>query len=185
VQPAIVNSGGLNAGVFALGVKVVAISPASQEAADAEIRKRMVPPGGTLVADAETVTAGLVGAPVPSGDDVGFGAGLVVEDDGLGEEPWWLPAPREGDEATGPPVPLAVGADGLTSVGLDDAAGLDGAAGLDAPDGDGVADADDATARTMLVRPLKMRKKPVARISVAGRTCLDRMERPVDRCRVG
>jgi hypothetical protein len=69
--------------------------------------------------------------------------------------------------------PAAVGAAEVT-----EAAGLDGAAGLDAPDGDGVADADDATARTMLVRPLKIRKKPVARIRVAGRTCLDRMGRP-------
>ncbi|HEY6501868.1 MAG TPA: hypothetical protein VIZ20_20745 [Streptosporangiaceae bacterium] len=45
-------------------------------------------------------------------------------------------------------------------------------------DGDGVAEADDATAMTMAVTPLKIRKKPVARISVAGRTCVDRMGTP-------
>jgi hypothetical protein len=86
VQPAIVNFGGLNAGVFALGVRVVAISPASQEAADAEIPNKMVPPGGTLVAEAETVTAGLVGVSVPwTVDGVDVGARLVAEGDGRGE----------------------------------------------------------------------------------------------------
>lgn len=45
-------------------------------------------------------------------------------------------------------------------------------------DGDGVAEADDAPAMTMAVTPLKIRKKPVARISVTGRTCVDRMGTP-------
>jgi hypothetical protein len=95
VQPAIVNCGGLNAGVFALGVRVVAISPASQEAADAETPNRTVPPDGTLVADAETVTVGLVGVSVPGGvDGAEVGAGLVAEGDGRGEAPCRLPAPR-------------------------------------------------------------------------------------------
>ena len=59
----------------------------------------------------------------------------------------------------------------------DHAAGADGMAEADG-DGDGVAEADDAPAMTMAVTPLKIRKKPVARISVTGRTCVDRMGTP-------
>jgi len=47
-----------------------------------------------------------------------------------------------------------------------------------AAEADGVAEADDAPAMTMAVTPLKIRKKPVARISVTGRTCVDRMGTP-------
>ncbi len=88
-----VNTGELNAGPSAPSVSVVAMLPSSAEVDQAVIRNRMVPPGGTLVADVETVTRGSAGAdvglPVGVGVDVGVpvgvGVGLVVEGDGEGE----------------------------------------------------------------------------------------------------
>lgn len=223
MQPATVSTGRLNAGVATLGVSVVATWPASESAADAEIRNRIVPPGATLIADAETVTAGVAAwcvviRPVAEG----LGAGVA------GEVLWWWLVLHHVEEGAGLAVPLAVGAadavgsvagvdgvaaglDGVT--GADDAAGpgdagVDGAAGwLDtaapgagAPgrpddgdeadgdgdgDGDGATAADDATAMTMTVTPPKMRKKPVARISVTGRARMNRMRTPVSWHRVG
>jgi hypothetical protein len=177
-----VSTGGLNAGVATLGVSVVVTWPvpgpaASGPAAVAEIRNRIVPPGDTLVADAETVTAG-VAAWCGLIRPVAEGLGVV----GAGEGRWWWPVLLDhGEEGAGLGVPLAVGAAGsVGSVG-----GLDGAAaGVDG-DGDGVTAADDATAMTMTVTPPKMRKKPVARISVTGRARMNRMGTPVIWHRVG
>ena len=115
VQLPAMNTGWPNAGVFASGVSVVAILTSPGEVDHTEIRYRTVPPGGTVVVDAVTVTAGLAGAPVP----MGVRAGLVGEGETLGEE------------AAGLPVALAVGTDDLTAFGLGDTAGLDGTAGLD------------------------------------------------------
>jgi hypothetical protein len=95
VQLPTVNTGGLNAGVFALGVSIVVIVPCSAEADWAEIQYRTVPPGGTLPAAARTVTAGLVGLvglvglDVPVAVGVGRGEGEADgedEPDGEGEE---------------------------------------------------------------------------------------------------
>jgi len=124
VQPAIVNSGGLNAGVFALVARAVVIWPAAQEPADAKIRNRIVPPGGTFGADAETVTDGWAGVDECEGADEGERDG-----DGAGEERCRWPAADPGEEAAGLPVLLGTGADGETA-GLDDRAGLDGVAGV-------------------------------------------------------
>jgi hypothetical protein len=86
-----VNTGGLNAGVFAPSASVVAMVPSAADVDQAVIRNRTVPPGGTLVPDAETVTWGSVGADVDVGVGVRVGVGvgvgvvLVVEGDGEGE----------------------------------------------------------------------------------------------------
>ncbi len=64
VQLSTVNTGWLNAGVFAPGVRVVAMVPFSEEVDQAEIRNRMVPPGCTLFAEAVTVTEGFVAVAV-------------------------------------------------------------------------------------------------------------------------
>ena len=203
MQPAIVNSGGLNAGVFALVARAVVIWPAAQEPADAKTRNRIVPPGGTLDAGAETVTEGLTGADVAGAEGPeSVGLGLADEDEGDGEgegdEPWRWPAAPVGEEATGLLVPLAVGED--APAGADGAAEAVGATvGPDTRtlgtllgdreaeaggvadsggDADGVTPADDATAMTIVVTPPKIRRKPVARISVTGRRCLDRMGTP-------
>ncbi len=98
------------------------------EPADAKIRNRIVPPGGTLVADAETVTEGLAGADL---DGVG-----VPERAGLG---------------VGLLVLLGTGADGVTA-GPDDPAGLDGAAGGSVADR--VAGADAWLAATAWPTPM-------------------------------
>jgi hypothetical protein len=185
VQLSTVNTGWLNAGVFAPGVRVVAIVPFSDEVDHAEIRNSRVPPGCTLVADAATVTEGVVGLGVAVG--VGVGVGLVAEGDGEALGP-----------AAGLPVALAVGVDAaavLDAVGVDaaavlDAVGVDAAAVLDAvgvdaagvlaaPVPDGVAEADGVVAAMAVpVMPLEITKRPVARPSVTGRACGDRMRTP-------
>jgi len=143
VQLPAVNTGGLNAGVFALGVSIVVTVPCSAEADRAEIQYRTVPPAGTLATEAKTVTAGFVGLGVPVLVAVGVG---VAEDepdgeaDGAGEDWCRWPPPRPGDEAPGLPVPPAAGAVGPVVAGLD-AAGLDAAVVGDdvtGPDGSGL-----------------------------------------------
>ena len=132
VQPAIVTIGWPNVGVFALGVSMVAIVPASVEAAQPEIRNTTVSPGCTLVADAETVTEGLAGVDVEGAEvPERAGPGVAGDDEGEGadEELCRGPAAHPGDEAAGRLVPLGTGADGVTA-GPDDSAGLDGAAGV-------------------------------------------------------
>jgi hypothetical protein len=45
-------------------------------------------------------------------------------------------------------------------------------------EGDGVVEADDVTAMTMVVSPLNISRKPVARISVTDRARMNRMRTP-------
>ncbi len=78
------NFGALNFGAFELVVSAVAIAPGSHEPADAKIRNRIVPSGGTLVADAETVTEGLAGVDL-DGAGVPERAGLGVAGGDEGE----------------------------------------------------------------------------------------------------
>jgi hypothetical protein len=126
-----VNTGEPNTGAFPPSVSVVAMSPFPAEADQAVIRKVMVPPGGTLAADAETITWGLAevgregGEEVAVGAPLGVGVGLVVEGDGAGE-----PCDRE---ARGRWVALGAGVDAAD--GLDDADGVDDAGGPDVIDG--------------------------------------------------
>ncbi len=75
-QLSTVNTGWLKVGLFALGVRVVAIVPFSAELDQAEMRNRTVPPACTLVPEAVTATAGFVGVGVAVG--VGFGVGVGV-----------------------------------------------------------------------------------------------------------
>jgi hypothetical protein len=189
VQLSTVNTGWLNAGVFAPGVRVVAIAPFSDEVDHAEIRNRMVPPGCTLFADAETVTAGFVGVGVV----VGVGVGLVVEGDGEGDAggeaaglfvalaagvaPWGLENTAGPVEAAGLFVALAAG---VAAWGLENTAGAVEAAGLFVALAAGVvAEADGvAAAMAVPVMPLEMTKRPVARPSVTGLACGDRMKTP-------
>ena len=166
MQLSTVNAGWLNAGVFAPGVRVVAIVPFSDEVDHAEIRNSRVPPGCTLVADAATLTEGAVGVAVAVG--VGVGVGVVAEGDGEALGP-----------AAGLPGALAVGAADVDAAGVDAAAVLDAAGVLAAPVPDGVAEADGVVAAMAVpVMPLEITKRPVARPSVTGRACGDRMRTP-------
>ena len=82
-QLSTVNTGWLKVGLFALGVRVVAIVPFSAELDQAEMRNRTVPPACTLVPEAVTATAGFVGLDVAVGVGVGVGVALAaVDDDG-------------------------------------------------------------------------------------------------------
>jgi hypothetical protein len=190
VPPANVTTGGLNAGVFALGASVVVIVAACWEASQAETRNEMVPPGVTLVAEAETVTAGFAGTgeplslslSLPVGD--GDGARQVGDGDGDGDE-LCQPSPlRRCEEAAEVPDELAPCTDHLSATGpdadadADDTAADADTAADDAAVGAGVAEADGAMARTKAVAPLKLTKRPVARTSVAGRARLDCMNIP-------
>ena len=176
-----VNTGELNAGPSAPSVSVVARLPSAGEVDQAVIRNEIVPPGSTLVADAETITRGWAGA----------GVGLpVVEGDGEGEA--W------DQEAVGRSVALGAGVDGAGGVdvlrGVDvaggvadadvvaDAGRVDVADGVDPADGvvgvaegDGAAEADGPGVKTRPVTPAEMTKRPVARPSVIGRRYGDRM----------
>jgi hypothetical protein len=187
-----VNSGELNAGPSAPSVSVVARLPSAAEVDQAVIRNEIVPPGGTLVADAETITRGWAGAgvglPVGVGAEVGLpvgiGVGLVVEGDGAGEA--WDQEAAGRSVALGAGVDVAGGVDVLRGVGVAggvadadvvaDAGRVDVAEGVDAADGvvgvaegDGAAEADGAGVKTMPVTPAEMTKRPAARPSVIGR----------------
>jgi hypothetical protein len=168
VQLSTVNTGALNAGVLALGVTVVVIVPFSCEVDHAEIRNRMVPPVCTDVADAETATLGFVG---------GVGVGVVVGGVVVGGGSVGVDVGPGAAEVT---VALDVGVGvGNVATGLDDAVGLDVAAVLDAPVVDGAAEAEgEAAAMAFPVMPLEMTKRPVARPSVTGLACGDRMRTP-------
>ena len=187
VQLPTVKTGLLNAGVFAPGVSVVAIVPASAELDQAEILNRTVLPGRTLLADAVTASEGFVGAGVLL--PVGVGVGVALADGG-GDAVWvavWLFAGS------------AVGEEDVTAVGVGEAAAEedfraagagDAAAVLEATrvaDAAGVADASvlDAVgvavgvaAMAVPATPLEITKRPVARPSVTGRACADRMRTP-------
>ena len=172
-----VKTGLLNAGVFAPGVSVVAIVPPSAEVDQAEILNRTVLPGCTLLADAVTASEGFDGAGVPVPLEVGVGLALA---DGVGD------AALVGVE---PCVGSAVGEEDFVAAGVDEAAGEedfvaagvgDAAAVLDAT---GVADASvldgvGVAARAVPAAPLEITKRPVARPSVTGRACADRMRTP-------
>ena len=81
-----------------------------------------------------------------------------------------------------------VDAAGVDAAGVDaavvdaagvDAAGVDAAGVLAAPVPDGVAEADGVVAAMAVpVMPLEITKRPVARPSVSGRACGDRMRTP-------
>ena len=183
VQVSTVKTGLLNAGVFAPGVSVVPIVPPSAEADQAEILNSTVPPGCTLLADAVTASEGFVGAgvPVPVGVGVGVGAVLV---DGVGDVAL---------VTVGLGLGAAVGEEDFTAVGVGETAGeevsradgvgdagavLDGAGVADALVADGVGVAVGVAPRAVPVTPLEITKRPVARPSVTGRACADRMRTP-------
>jgi hypothetical protein len=188
VQLSTVKTGSLNAGVFAPGVSVVTIVPPSAEADQAEILNSTVLPGCTLLADAVTASEGFDGAGVPVPLEVGVGLALA---DGVGD------AALVGVE---PCVGSAVGEEDFVAAGVDEAAGEedfvaagvgDAAAVLDATevaDGAGAADAlaldgvavavGVVAARAVPATPLEITKRPVARPSVTGRACADRMRTP-------
>ena len=179
VQLSTVKTGLLNAGVFAPGVSVVPIVPPSAEADQAEILKSTVLPGCTLLADAVTASKGFVGAGalVP----VGVGVALV---DGVGDVALvavglGLGAAVGEEDFTAVGVGAAASEEGSRAAGVGDAAAvLDGAGAADALVADGVGVAVGVAARAVPVTPLEITKRPVARPSVTGRACADRMRTP-------
>ena len=187
-----VKTGEPNTGPSAPSVSVVAMLPSAAAVDQAVIRNTIVPPGGTLAAEAETITRGWpatgVGLPAGVGVEVGLpvgaGAGLVVEGDG---DAWdqgareWSVALGAGADAAGE-VAVLCGVD--VSGGVVDAGRVKVAEGVDvAPralgvaEGEGAAEAeaDCAGVRTMPVTPAEMTKRPVTRPSVIGRRYGDRM----------
>jgi hypothetical protein len=183
VQLSTVKTGLLNAGVFAPGVSVVPIVPPSAEADQAEILNSTVLPGRTLLADAVTASEGFVGAGVlvPVGVGVGVGVALV---DGVGDVALvavglGLGAAVGEEDFTAVGVAEATGEEGIRAAGVGDAAAvLDGAGVADALAADGVGVAVGVAARAVPVTPLEITKRPVARPSVTGRACADRMRTP-------
>ena len=183
VQLSTVKTGLLNAGVFAPGVSVVPIVPPSAEADQAEILNSTVLPGRTLLADAVTASEGFVGAGVlvPVGVGVGVGVALV---DGVGDVALvavglGLGAAVGEEDFTAVGVGEAAGEEGIRAAGVGDAAAvLDGAGVADALVADGVGVAVGVAARAVPVTPLEITKRPVARPSVTGRACADRMRTP-------
>jgi hypothetical protein len=179
VQLSTVKTGLLNAGAFAPGVSVVPIVPPSAEADQAEILNSTVPPGCTLLADAVTVSEGFVGAGVL--DPVGVGVVLV---DGVGDVALMavglgLGAAVGEEDFTAVGVGEAASEEGIRADGVGDAAAvLDGAGVADALVADGVGVAVGVAARAVPVTPVEITKRPVARPSVTGRACADRMRTP-------
>ena len=188
-----VNTGEPNTGPSAPSVSVVAMLPSAAAVDQAVIRNTIVPPGGTLAAEAETITRGWpatgVGLPARVGVEVGLpvgaGAGLV-EGDG---DAWdqgareWSVALGAGADAAGE-VAVLCGVD--VSGGVVDAGRVKVADGVGAVpralgvaeaegEGEGAAEAEGAGVRTMPVTPAEMTKRPVARPSVIGRRYGDRM----------
>jgi hypothetical protein len=184
-------------GDASLGLTAIVIVPAA--AADrllqAAIRYRTVPPAWTLVAEAVTATlAAPAGAvvlvlgvgvgvdvggsvavtevPEPElepvlvlvllGVGVGVGVELVVVSVALGELVAWVALALAGAEAA------------------DEAEEADEAAAVAAvAEADGLADADGAVAPMAApVTPLEITNRPVARPTVTGRECADRMRTP-------
>ena len=179
VQLSTVKTGLLNAGVFAPGVSVVPIVPPSAEADQAEILNSTVLPGCTLLADAVTASKGFVGAGVLV--PVGVGVALV---DGVGDVALvavglGLGAAVGEEDFTAVGVGAAASEEGSRAAGVGDAAAvLDGAGVADALVADGVGVAVGVAARAVPVTPLEITKRPVARPSVTGRACADRMRTP-------
>jgi hypothetical protein len=179
VQLSTVKTGLLNAGVFAPGVSVVLIVPPSAEADQAEILNSTVLPGCTLLADAVTASEGFVvaGVLVP----VGVGVALV---DGVGDVALVAVGLGLGvavgeEDFTAVGVGEAAREEGIRAAGVGDAAAVLGGAGVaDALVADGVGVAVGVAARAVPVTPLEITKRPVARPSVTGRACADRMRTP-------
>ena len=178
VQLSTVKTGLLNAGVFAPGVSVVPIVPTSAEVDQAEILNSTVLPGCTLLADAVTASEGFVGAgvlvPVGVGVALADGVGdVALVAVGLGS------GSVVGEDFTADGVGEAAGEEGFGAAGVGDAAAvLDGAGVADALVADGVGVAVGVAARAVPVTPLEITKRPVARPSVTGRACADRMRTP-------
>jgi hypothetical protein len=179
----------VSAGVFALGVTVMASDPLSFRLLQAAIRNSTVPPAWTLVAEAVTVTsaAGVAGGvvlPEPVGDVVGVGVevgGSVAPTELPGPEP--LAEPVLLGVGVGVGVALVVGSLALGELAAWVADALLEAAGVAAvaeeADADGLADADGETAAMAVpVTPLVITNRPVARPTVTGRECADRMRTP-------
>jgi hypothetical protein len=181
----------LSAGVVALGFTVTTIDPSAATLLQAAIRNSTVPPAWTLVAEAVTVTsaAGVTGGvvlPVP----VGVGVGVGVEVGGSVGPTLLLPDP----EPLLVPVLLGVGVGVALVVGslalgeldawvadaLLEAAEVAAVAELaERAEADGLADADGETAAMAVpVTPLVITNRPVARPTVTGRVCADRMRTP-------
>jgi hypothetical protein len=179
VQLSTVKTGLLNAGVFAPGVSVVLIVPPSAEADQAEILNSTVLPGCTLLADAVTASEGFVGAGVLV--PVGVGVALV---DGVGDVALVAVGLGLGvavgeEDFTAVGVGEAASEEGIRAAGVGDAAAVLGGAGVaDALVADGVGVAVGVAARAVPVTPLEITKRPVARPSVTGRACADRMRTP-------
>ena len=183
-QLSTVKTGWLNAGLAALGVRVVAIVPFSADVDQAEMRNRTVPPGCTLVPEAVTATAGFVGVAVAVGVGVGWASGSAWRSGAalfvgvaVGADEVAVAVGRAGGGGGAAAVDAA--AVDVAAVGdaaaLEDATLADGEvealALLDAPVADGVAVADgEAAARAVPLIPLEITKIPVAaRPSVTGR----------------
>jgi hypothetical protein len=183
----------VSAGVFELGVTVMTSDPESFRLLQAAIRNRTVPPAWTLVAEAVTVTsaagvAGGVAVPDPVGDVVGVGVevgGSVA----VTELPPLDPPPLEPvllGVGVGVGVALVVGSLALGELDawvLDALLAADEAAEVAAvavrAEADGLADADGAAAAMAVpVTPLVITNRPVARPTVTGRECADRMRTP-------
>ncbi len=201
-EPAV--KAGVSAGDFALGTTVMTIDPSSFRLLQAAIRNSTVPPAWTLVAEAVTVTsaAGVAGGLVLP-EPVGVGVGVGVEVGGsvalteLPPEPELLEEPVLLGVGVGVGVALVVGplalgeldawvADALLEAA--EVAAADEAADeavdeleelAERADGDGLADADGETeAMAVPVTPLVITNRPVARPTVTGRECADRMRTP-------
>jgi hypothetical protein len=170
VQLLAVNVGVLNAGVFALGVSSAAIEPlaAADRLVYAEIRNRTVPPACTLVAEAVTVmSAAGVGGGVVLGGGVGGSVALV--------EPPLDPLELVLVVGVGLAVGVALG-EVVAWVALGELAASVALAVLAAAV-DAVA-VGEAAASAVPVAPLEITKRPVARPTVTGRECADRMRTP-------
>ncbi len=187
-QLSTVKTGLLNAGVFALGVSVVVIVPPSAEVDQAEILNSTVLPACTVLPDAVTASEGFVGADVPVPLGVGVGvtladgvgdAALVVEVElGLGSAAGEEDFGAAGVDEAGEEDFVAAGAGDAVAV-LDATEVADGAGVADALalDGTGVA-VGVVAARAVPATPLEITKRPVARPSVTGSACADRMRTP-------
>jgi hypothetical protein len=183
VQLSTVKTGLLNAGVFAPGVSVVAIVPPSAEPDQAEILNSTVLPGCTLLADAVTASEGFVGAGVlvPVGVGVGVGVALVdgVGDVALVAVELGLGSAAGEEDFTAVGVGEAAGEEDFEAAGVGDAAAVLDAAGVaDALVADAAGVAVGVAAIAVPVTPLEITKRPVARPSVTGRACADRMRTP-------
>jgi hypothetical protein len=193
VQLPAVNVGVLNAGVLALGVSLAAIEPlaAADRVLQAEMRNRIVPPACTLVAEGVTVMSA-VGVVVVLVVGVGVGVGgsvalaelpldpplvpldvvLVADGVGVGED-----AVALGELAAW--VALGELAAWVALGELAASVAVAAWVALAVPEAEVEAEADGETAASAVpVTPLETMKRPVAKPTVTGRECADRMRTP-------